>query len=254
MFDTWNLRTEADFNVSIAPDLFWVPVNSFGKCKYTKEELKTLASSLPYNANKFNNLYETIAGFQLIEFKEKNTNIIKTINETTFVDYDSPEQAILKSYGVCSGIASWLNFFLNRFFDESGYIFIYRSTLSGHVINYFVYNGYYYIINLNVMLKKYKNQIPIEDGDFSMFCKKPFFDGCLLKTKNLKSFVRFYEAYTSIANVDFLFLKIDDYKIPMMNIEYNNNIALLINNIRPYEILNNHLNHKLYKINYCNIQ
>ena len=251
MFNTWNLRHNADFETVIAPGLTWVPINIFGKCHYSKSELKEIMNSLPESAYKLNNLYEIVAGFQYMDFQEKTTNTLTVYNGMEFEVYESPEQAIEKKYGVCSGIASWLNYFLKKMFDSAGYIFFMRSTLSGHVINYFIYEGFYYIIDLNVLLPKYRQDIPIEDGNFSSFCSKKFFSGCLLKTKDLKCFIRFYEAYTAVANASFIFFKIEDHTLPPIGKTYTDNqITLYIKRNQPLEILNKKVNTDIFKVQY----
>lgn len=250
MFNTWNLIHGACFETNIAPGLWWVPINSLGKCKYTKSELKIIMNSLPESSNKLTSLYELVAGFQIMDFEEKTTNVLIDYNNMQFEIYESPEQAIKKKYGVCSGIASWLNYFLYKMFDKSGYIFIMRSTLSGHVINYFLHEGFYYIIDLNLMLPKYKNDVPIENGKFSSFCNNKFFTGCLFKTKDLKYFINFYEAYTTIANVSFLFFKIDDYTLPPISKTYTEKqITLFIKRNEPLELLNKKVD-SLFEIKY----
>ncbi len=250
MFNTWNLRYDACFETLIAPGLLWVPMNSLGKCKYTKSELKKIMNSLPEDSNKLTSLYEIVAGFQIMDFEEKTTNVLVDYNDLQLEIYESPEKAIKKRHGVCSGIASWLNYFLNKMFEQSGYIFIMRSTLSGHIINYFFHEGFYYIIDLNLMLQKYQNDIPVENGDFSSFCNNKFFTGCLFKTKDLKYFINFYEAYTTIANVSFLFFKIDDYTLPPMTKTYTDKqITLFIKRNEPLELLNTKVNN-LFEIKY----
>lgn len=251
MINTWNLRHDASFEVEIAPGLFWVPINSFGSCSYTKQQLKKIMNNLPKSYNLLHNLYEIVAGFQIMGFEEKTTNTIYSYNNYKLEFYETPDQSICKKYGACSGISSWLNYLLSRMFEKTGYIAIIRSTLSGHSFNYFLHENFYYIIDLNLMLEKYKNDIPLEDGNLQTFRKSKFFTGCLFKTKNLKYFVNFYEAYTAIANVSFLFLKVEDYCLPPMYMDsVDEQIILRIKSNKSFEILNKRLNKNLFSIEY----
>ena len=251
MIDTWNLRHNASFEVAIAPELFWVPINYFGCCSYTKQQLKKIMNDLPQSASKLHNLYEIVAGFQIMEFEEKTTNVINEYNKYKFEFYETPDQSICRKYGACSGISSWCNYLLSRMFEKTGYITIIRSTHSGHSFNYFLHENFYYIIDLNLMLKKYKKDIPIEDGKLQTFRKSKFFTGCLFKTKDLKYFVNFYEAYTAIANVSFLFFKVEDYCLPPMYMDnVDEQIILRIKSDKPFEILNKRINKSLFHIEY----
>lgn len=249
MFDTWNLKQDADFECMVAPGLIWIPMNRFGPCAYTKPELIKIMNALPNSAHKLKSLYEVVAGFQLMGYEERPTNRIKETNGLRLEYYETPDEAITSKYGSCSSIASWMNYFLSRMYDVSGYILIVRSTMSGHAINYFWHKGFYYILDLNLMLPQYKEEIPIEGTGLSGFYKKKSFSGCLFKTKELKNFIRFYEIYTAVASVNFLFFKLDAYSLPPMNLEKSNNkIMVYVKTETPLELLNRTYNHDLFEI------
>ena len=60
-YDCMNLRDEADFEVPICKNVFWVPVNVLGRTRYTNEEIEQMLSLTPDQKMKnVKSLYEAV--------------------------------------------------------------------------------------------------------------------------------------------------------------------------------------------------
>ena len=59
--DTWNLRSDASFEVQVAEGVWWVPANTLGKSRYTNKQIAAIVNENPkVKKALIGNLYEAI--------------------------------------------------------------------------------------------------------------------------------------------------------------------------------------------------
>jgi hypothetical protein len=61
--DTINLRDEADFEIEVFSNVYWIPANTLGHTQYTEEDIKSMLLLNPNEKN--NNLYEALQLYQI---------------------------------------------------------------------------------------------------------------------------------------------------------------------------------------------
>lgn len=237
--DTWNLREKAKFCTKIANNLFWVPANSL--------EIKD-------GSNSSNSLYNILYNFQMSKLVESSENRILKLdqeNKIIWEFFDSPEEVVSKyKKGNCAVFCLWLNYFLSKIYEKTGYILIIRNTGTWHVLNYVKLGDWYYIIDPNNLLEKFKDSIPVENGDFMTYAHCNMITGGVLKTTSLNDFVSYYEKYVAIGGLKYIFFKIDEYQLPYFCIEHlPNRFNIHLNSQSKIEILNNYAE-EIYQVFY----
>ena len=92
-------------------------------------------------------------------------------------------------------------------YQEVGYISFSRPNGSGHVFNYILTEGWYYLYDLCPLTDRYINNVLIESGKMADFLKAKYVTGALLKCRQLESFALFYKRLQLRGGFDHLFFK-----------------------------------------------
>lgn len=230
MFDTVNLRNNANFKTMISKDLFWVPVNCLGQTHYTSEEIHSFVQLTPYEKqNKKLNLYEAIQLFQLSGFKDIEDVILLPYNDNIWEHHKPGYHAIRTNYGCCSSIAAWLSFILRYSYERKGYLLFNRPDGSGHVMNYFYINNRYYIVDLSTMTAENSRRICIESGKKADYIYSSYATSILFETIDPCCFSKYHNRLQKTRGFDFLYYIIEDceYIPPLFSI-INNGCAEMI--------------------------
>lgn len=218
LMDTWNLRENSNFKTRISRDLHWVPANCLNNYQTKNHE----------HFEEPHNLYELLFLFQnqgLEECYDDKILIADAENALVWEYFDSPSK-IVKHYkkGHCAVFSLWLSYYLNKMYDDCGYIEIIRNkNKSWHVINYVHLDNMYYIVDPSIYIKKYSKIIPIEDGKFTTYANSNIITGGVLQTSNLENFVSYYQKYVALAQNSYLFIKFNTYELPCFSINGVNN-------------------------------
>lgn len=93
-------------------------------------------------------------------------------------------------------------------------LWIGSSDMTGHIVNFVIFNSYYYIIDLFAYVNEYIKYVPIEIGTKSDFLKNRLITGTILKCKSLDSFLNYYITYSRINQKKFVFVKTSQEYIP----------------------------------------
>lgn len=181
-YDTYNLRSDANFKMKIENDVYWVPANALGDSRYTNEQIAQIALLSPEEKQKkISTLYEALQLFQISNFKPSGDNIRIEENGINWEHHKPGYQAVRTNEGCCATDSSWLNYILKNDYDELGFVSYSFEDGNGHVFNYIKEKDYYYVIDLT----RYTNQLgptmTIETGipeDFNFF-------GCVVRVKSL---------------------------------------------------------------------
>lgn len=211
--NTWNLREDASYKTKIANDLYWIPANYLNKFNTKNINI----SDEPHN------LYELLFLFQQQNFEECYDNrLLKhdEENSLTWELFENPSLVVEKyRKGNCAMFSLWLSYYLNKMYEDVGYIKIIRNkNKSWHVINYVHIDDMYYIVDPSIFIKKYSQKVPVEDGKFKTYSNSNIITGGILQTSSLEKFVIYYQKYVSLANGSYLFIKFDTYDLPKFSI------------------------------------
>ena len=251
-FDTWDLRNDAKFNTLIAKDLYWVPFSSLGKTRYTNSQIQNIIDlSVQNQRSHIANLFEAVQLFQNLKFNISSDKPYFMTSDGLKWQYQfSPEQSSKLRTGSCCEMASWLYYFAESFFDESGYILIERPQ-NGHVMNYFRNGNDYYFVDMETHHPKYKHKVLKETGRREDFYKAVFFTSALLKSASIKSFISYYRKVIALAKTDFAFYRISGGFIPPIACDsIGNEKRVYISKTYNFEQLNTAKNIKTIYIDY----
>lgn len=196
--DTWNLRTDASFEVQVAEGVWWVPANTLGKSRYTNKQIAAIVNENPkVKKALIGNLYEAIQLFQICDFtSDTREDKLNVRVEDPVLGYDWEKHcpgyyAVSLNRGNCSTGTNWLIYLLNDDYEEWGTFNLSFYNGSGHVINYFFYEGYYYFIDMT----HYRNDFPhsaVEDGDNSSYIKSDVVLGNIHKAISPEAYVKYF--------------------------------------------------------------
>jgi hypothetical protein len=207
-YDTINLIHDADFEVMVSKDLYWVPVNTLGKPRYRNGDMQKFVSMTPEEKRSMKfNLYEAIQLLQICRLKEK-LDVLKLEHNGTVWEHHRPGYfAVLTNYGCCSSIAAWLEYIIEFQYEQRGYVHFTRPDGTGHVLNFIFYHGFYYIVDLTAMLDDRAALCCKETGNKADFVKSKYVTGCCYKTGNLSNFVKFHSRIQKYHNFEFLYYR-----------------------------------------------
>lgn len=147
-YDTANLRANADFRVGVAPGVYWVPAVRLGNPKYTREEILALGSSPEALRSSIGTLYDVIQYVQAVNFTFANDNRRTTEAGIDWEHHKPGVYAIRTNEGCCATISNLLAYLLAGDYEEIGFLSYSHENGSGHVLNYIVHNGKYYLVDM----------------------------------------------------------------------------------------------------------
>jgi hypothetical protein len=129
---------------------------------------------------------------------------------------------VIKNYGCCSSVASWLKYYLDDIYDENGYFSFIRPNGSGHVMNYIKTNGWYYVIDLTPYVIDEKYKLIYESGNKVDYVKSKNVTGVLMKCKDLVSYALYYERIQAVGGFHFIYFKSVDKDVNSILIRQTN--------------------------------
>ena len=197
----------ASFETKLSEDVYWVPFDEEGKNKHSYDEIKSLTKMSPYEKQKkVNTIADAIVLFIVSDFDEKDDNIYIQEGNIKWEFHKPGDVAITSNCGCCASCCSWVTYLLANNFEEVGIIGIIRP-IGGHAISYFYKEPWYYILDLNTLVSKYRNTICPQSGLRADFVKSSFITGILVKAKSIEAYVRFYRRYTQKKIEEHLFIR-----------------------------------------------
>lgn len=219
-YDTVNLRYNADFEVYISRDLYWIPFNTLGKTRYTNGEMRNFISMDPLQKQKeISNLYEAIQLFQLSEFKDIRDVWMINDNNTSWEHHRPGYDAVFSNYGCCSSIASWFAYILKYCYINKGHLMICRPDGSAHLLNFIYNDGFYYIYDPSTMVMERAINVACESGSKPDYIGSKFATGIFMKTESLDNFVKYHSRIQLTRGFEHLYLILEDMDyIPPLHI------------------------------------
>ena len=191
--DLLTLRHDANFQIEVFENVFWVPISSLGESRFSNSEIfKLLGESPETKQVEAKTLYEALQIYQLGNFAASDDNIRISENGINWEHHKPGYNAVLTNNGCCATSANWLNYILKGDYDEVGYIATSQRDGSGHIYNYIKQDGWYYFIDLT----HYRTDwvaTATESGNMDDYYNSDFVLGNLHKTKSVESFVNYVQ-------------------------------------------------------------
>lgn len=100
------------------------------------------------------NLYEAIQLYQIGDFAsdtnddKMNVKVYNPVSGYSWEKHCPGYYAVLINRANCSTAANWLIYLLSVNYEDWGTLHYQRANGGGHVINYFISDGYYYFIDM----------------------------------------------------------------------------------------------------------
>ena len=135
--NTWNLRSNARFEVEVYNGVYWVPANTLGKTRYTNDEITEFIYDSPEEkASKISNLYEALQLFEMSKFTSYNDNKLSTADGLNWEHCKPGYTAVTSNKGTFSSDTNWLLYILAGDYDEIGAYDLIMTNGDHRVYNY----------------------------------------------------------------------------------------------------------------------
>ncbi|MBR5121233.1 MAG: hypothetical protein IKU89_01650 [Oscillospiraceae bacterium] len=191
--DIQTLRHNADFEVEVANSVAWVPANKLGESRYTNQEIFDMLTLSPEEKQaEISTLYEALQLYKIGGFTASDDNRRVYEGGVNWEHHKPGYYAVLTNTGCCATDSNWLRYILSDDYEEVGYIATSQRDGSGHIYNYILDNGYYYIIDLT----HYRASDPMtstENGDLNSYYSTDYILGNIHKVKNIQDYVNYVQ-------------------------------------------------------------
>ena len=168
-YDTDNLRYDADFTIKVSDGVWWVPANVLGTTRYTNREMAEIALHSPEEKQaEISTLYEAIQLFQVSGFTNDEDNVRITEDGISWEHHKPGRDAVRTNTGCCAAKANWLAYILEGDYERVGYIAWNPPEGVGHVFNYILQDGWYYVVDLTAYLAEDIAKVP-ESGNLGEY-------------------------------------------------------------------------------------
>lgn len=222
-YDCYHLINDADFEIRISHDVFWVPANSLGKTRYKNCDISKFVKYSPEEKRRIiSNLYEAIQLFIASGFTESPDISHAEVGGFNWEYHKSGREAVLTNTGCCASVAAWFRYILADKYETAGYITFTRPTGNGHAFNFFVNDGWFYLYDMYPWIIDNTSGMIPEKGQVSYYLKAPYITAGLFKCRNLESYVRYYSRVLRTRNFDHLFFKQETDVVSPLAVERGN--------------------------------
>ena len=192
--DLVTLRYDADYVVEVYPDVYWVPARSLGDSRYSNAEIFQMLQASPEDKQAaVSTLYEALQLYQVGGFASADDNIRMGENGIDWEHHKPGYYAVLTNCGCCATDSNWLHYILDGDYDEIGYIATSQRDGSGHVFNYILQDGWYYMIDLT----HYRTDwiaTATEDGYLDSYYSSDPILGNIHKTRSPEAYAEYIQA------------------------------------------------------------
>ena len=192
--DLMTLRYDADYVVEVHPDVYWVPARSLGDSRYSNADIFQMVNHSPEDKQAaVSTLYEALQLYQVGGFASADDNIRMGENGIAWEHHKPGYYAVLTNCGCCATDSNWLHYILDGDYDEIGYIATSQRDGSGHVFNYILQDGWYYMIDLT----HYRTDwiaTATEDGYLDSYHRSDPILGNIHKTRSPEAYAEYIQA------------------------------------------------------------
>ncbi len=189
------LRHDADFQMEVAPGVYWVPAAELGKSRYSNMDIFSMLGASPEEKQAaISTLYEALQLYQVGNFVPADDNIRIGENGINWEHHKPGYHAVRTNCGCCATDSNWLRYILDGDYDEIGFLATSQSDGSGHVYNYILHDGWYYFIDLtHYHAGGGMFDSAVEDGDSVSYYSTDFILGNIHKTESVNAYVDYVQ-------------------------------------------------------------
>ena len=193
--DLKTLRHDASFEVEVSSGVYWVPAVALGNSRFSNMEIHKMLSSTPEDKQQIiSTLYEALQLYQVGNFTASDDNVRLSENGINWEHHKPGYHAVRTNTGCCATDSNWLRYILDGDYEEVGYIATSQRDGSGHIYNYILHEGWYYIIDLT-HYRAVGSSIDSaeENGDLNAYHATDFINGNIHKTQNIQDYVDYVQ-------------------------------------------------------------
>ncbi len=193
--DLQMLRHDASFEVEVSSGVYWVPAVTLGRSRFSNRDIHHMLGMSPEEKQaEISTLYEALQLYQVGGFYPSDDNVRRMEGGVNWEHHKPGYHAVRTNTGCCATDSNWLRYILDGDYEEVGYIATSQRDGSGHIFNYILQDGWYYIIDLT----HYRaNEGPIvtavEDGQLSSYYLTDFILGNIHKVRDIGDYVTYIQ-------------------------------------------------------------
>ena len=223
IYDCMHLRNDAEFETKIGKNIFWVPVNTLGKTRYTNDEIYQMITLSPCEKkNNIGNLYESIQLFLISKFHYQDNDTKKFINNHCWEYFKDGISSLQDNQGSCAASSEWLKYLLKDKYECVGYIGYIKNTGEKHFFNYIFHQGSYYIYDLYPLNVEYLEFALLETGKLQDFIGAKYTTGALIKCNSLIEYADYFRRFQLLRGIDYYFFYEDGNRLSPCSIKTTN--------------------------------
>ena len=192
--DLKTLRHDADFQVEVSKGVYWVPAVALGTSRYTNQKIHDMLGAAPKEKQqKISTLYEALQLYQVGNFTPSDDNVRLFEGNINWEHHKPGYHAVRTNTGCCATDSNWLRYILDGDYEEVGYIATSQRDGSGHIYNYILHEGWYYIIDLTHYHASGPLVTAMESGDLNNYYSSDYILGNVHKVKNIQDYVDYVQ-------------------------------------------------------------
>ena len=193
--DLKTLRHDVSFDVEVFPGVRWVNAATLGTSRYSNQEIHGMLDASPEEKrDKISTLYEALQLFQVGNFTGSDDNVRIFENGINWEHHKPGYHAVRTNTGCCATDSNWLRYILDGDYEQVGFIATSQPDGSGHVFNYILQEGLYYIIDLtHYRATGSVIDTAVEDGDLKSYYATDFILGNIHAVEDITDFVLYVQ-------------------------------------------------------------
>jgi hypothetical protein len=193
--DLGTLRHNADFEVEVAPGIFWVPAAALGQSRYSNMDIHQMLGASPEEKQaNISTLYEALQLYQVGNFTPSDDNVRIFEGDVNWEHHKPGYHAVRTNTGCCATDSNWLRYILDGDYEEVGYIATSQRDGSGHIFNYIFHEGWYYIIDLTHYHAEGPAMTAVEQPDLARYYTTDYILGNIHKVQDIQNFVAYVQS------------------------------------------------------------
>lgn len=189
--DLLTLRHKAKFEIEVYEGVYWVSARTLGESDHSNADIYEMLTDAPHEKRQqIDSLYEAMQLYQISNFSAFDDNIRVEENGYAWEHHKPGTDAVRTNRGCCATSANWLNYILAGDYDEVGFIATSQPDGNGHIFNYILHEGWYYIIDMT----HYRTDwiaTAVESGELSDYHNTNFIAGNIHKTEDIQNYVNY---------------------------------------------------------------
>jgi len=189
-YNDFSLRYSADYRVKVYDNVYWVPANTLGKPKLTREEILGLARDSEILRKNINTLYDAIQYVRAVGFKSADDNAYIEEDGSSWEHHKPAAKAIVSNEGCYATISNLANYLLKDDYEETGFIQYFQEDGTGYAFNYIKHAGKYYVFDMT----HYKNDFrytAVETGNIKDYYNSDYIAGNIHETDSLENYIAY---------------------------------------------------------------